>query len=334
MRFILSILSIIFLLPLLAGAEETIKVLMMNSPYEPVPSEKAEHIGNIKGKLFINGRFHTGSLEIIKDEKGIYVINKIPFEDYVAGVVSSEAGRNWAIEALKAQAVISRTYASYYRDINADNDYHLTSTELHQVYKGRNTNPAITYAVSETEGEILTYNRRPINAVFHATCEGKTELPEEIWEGSYPYLRSVECNSHNAPYENWRRKFRLSGLEKALKIREIKNITISSYTATGRVSRLKILSGNDSVGIEIRAEELRRRIGYKKLPSTDFYVKRSGKDIIFTGKGFGHGVGLSQWGALEMAKKGKDYRDILAHFYPGTLLTTGEKMYSHFQKKK
>ncbi len=300
-----------------------IKVLMMESPYDPLPSEQAEVIDELDGKVFIDDQAYTGSLELIKDRNGLYIINKLPFEEYVAGVVASETGQDWEVEALKAQAVISRTYATYYRQLNDGNDFHLTSSILHQLYKGKNTDPLITFTVSATAGEILTYDNMPIKAFFHATCKGRTEVPEEIWQESFPYLLSVKCNSKNAPYDTWQRRFSRTDISGALGTGELRDISISSYTATGRVKTLKLVMGknkSDKSVIEVKATDLRKHLGYKDLPSTQFTVSKKGQDIVFAGRGYGHGVGLSQWGALEMAKQGKNYREILTHFYPGTTL--------------
>jgi len=286
----------------------------------PVPSEKTENIRNLTGKIFINGKTYNGNFEIKKDENGLHVINSIPFEEYVEGVVFSETGKDWELEALKAQAVISRTYAVFHKLVNGEKEFHLTSSVLHQLYKEENRNPLITLAVNKTGGEILTYKGSPIESLYHSICYGKTELPEEIWGESYPYLSSVECNSKETPYENWQRRFTLKEIEDEIDVKEIKDITISAYTATGRVKALSITAGDDETVTVFKATEFRKRMGYKTFPSTDFKIIKNSKGLVFQGRGWGHGVGLSQWGALEMAREGKDYREILAHYYPGSVI--------------
>lgn len=321
-HIVITITTLLFVFSLPVFAEDTIRVLMHESPNDPLPSAEASKIDSLTGELFINGHFYSGSLEILKDKEGLYVINDLPLEEYVEGVVAAEIGREWETEALKAQAVISRTYAAFYKNYNSGNSFHITSSTLYQLYKGKNEDPLITYAVKATAGEILTYHNVPIKSFFHATCEGKTELPEEVWKKSYPYLISVECYDRNAPYDNWQRSFSLDKISAALGTGDIKEINISSHTTTGRVKALSMTIQDKSgySNIEIKATELRRLLGYKELPSTQFSLARTGDDVIFTGRGFGHGVGLSQWGALEMAREGKNYREILAHYYPGTTL--------------
>ncbi|MBI5663927.1 MAG: SpoIID/LytB domain-containing protein [Nitrospirae bacterium] len=336
-HIIVSIFTLFFVLSQPVAAEDTIRVLMHESPYDPLPSPEASKIDSLNGELFINGHFYYGSLEVLKDKNGLYVINNLPFEEYIEGVVAAEIGREWETEALKAQAVISRTYATFYKSFNSGNSYHITSSALHQLYKGKNEDPLITDAVKATAGEILTYQNQPIRSFFHATCGGKTELPEEVWKESYPYLTSVDCFGRNAPYDNWQRRFSLKEISDALGIGSVKEINISSFTASGRVKTLIITlqdtSGNTTR--EINATDLRKLLGFKELPSTQFSLAKTGNVIIFTGSGYGHGVGLSQWGALEMARQGKNYREILSHFYPGaTLKNSGELSYQEMALKK
>jgi len=287
-KIVLLLLTSCFFLSPLSFAGDTIRVLMLDDPKDaPLIEER---------------------------------VIELPFEKYIEGVVAAEIGEEWDIEALKTQAVISRTYAVYYKETNAGKSYHLTSTVLHQVYKGENTDPWIALAVKETEGEILTYEGKPIEAFYHSTCGGKTELPEEALGKSHPYLKSLICVDESSPYYNWERRFSLKEIERALGIRGIKDISIASFTSTGRVRTLKIIIEDSKALIEIKAVDLRTLLGYRELPSTLFTIKVTGEEITFTGKGYGHGVGLSQWKALEMAMEGKDYREILEYFYPGTTL--------------
>jgi len=326
---ILCIFSLLLFFAKSAFADNAIRVLMNESHSGSLPSAEAESIDRFTGKLFHNGHLYSGSLEVLKDKNGLYVIKNVPFEEYIEGVVASEIGLDWEIEALKAQAVISRTYAMFFKNRNAGNRFHITSSIRHQVYKGENRDPLIAYAVKATKGEVLTYKNMPIKAFFHATCVGKTEHPDEVWEESLPYLRSVECNGNNSPYDSWQRTFSKAEIAAALGTGSIKDLSIASYTATGRVKTVRIIAGGNRTGHsgrEVKATDLRKLLGYKELPSTNFSLTIKGGDIIFAGKGYGHGVGLSQWGALEMARQGKKYREILSHYYPGTALKNSDAL--------
>lgn len=317
--FYFSFLVFYFSFPIYPSfAEETIKVLILDGPNSPALSKDAEKIGTINGDILINDHIFSGLIDIRKDGNGLHFINELPLEKYIEGVVAVETGADWAVEALKAQAVVSRTYAFYQKTLNAGNDFHLTSSTLHQVYKGGTSNSSVSGAVKETEGEILTYQDKPIEAFYHSTCKGETALPEEVWGKSYPYFKSVPCVEKNSPYENWQRRFSIAEIEKALGITGIKDISIASMTASNRVKTLKVVTMNSET--EVKATDLRKLLGFKELPSTRFSVVMGEGDVIFEGGGYGHGVGLSQWGALELANEGKNYKEILEYYYPGTQL--------------
>ena len=298
----------------------TIKVLILDENYSRIPgkNEQLEKIGDkMKGDLLVSGVHYTGAIEVWKGQNGLYVINEIPFEDYIKSVVLAEVGANWEMEALKAQAVVSRTYAVYQKNANGNSYYHLTSSVLHQAYKGNSSDTRIAYAVEKTSGEVLTFNNKPIEAFYHSTAGDRTELPEEVFGKSYPYLKSVQASCEASPYWVWEKNIPISEIEKSLNISGIKGIKIKSYTATGRTKELEIDSESEQIAT-IKSTELRRLLGWQKLPSTNFSLVRDGASIIFEGKGYGHGVGLCQWSALEMAKKGKSYKEILSSFYQGT----------------
>ena len=299
-------------------AEHTIKVLILESPDVPLPTEKAEKIGQINGEILIDDTVYRGSFEVKQDENGLHFISSLPFEKYIEGVIAAEIGQEWALEALKAQAVAARTYAMYQQTGTGERDYQITSSMFHQSYKGENTNETISRAVKETEGEILLYKGKPIQAFYHSACRGNTELPDEVWGESLPYLRSVPCKGENSPYEQWRRRFYRDEIKKALKTGDIKDMSITAFTSTGRVKLLKIAAEDSET--EVKAVDLRRLLGYRELPSTSFSITIEGDEIIFEGGGYGHGVGLSQWGALELANEGKNYKEILKHYYPGAVL--------------
>jgi stage II sporulation protein D len=298
--------------------EDTIKVLIHEHYSYPLPSDGAEKIGQLEGEILIGDRFYRGFVEVRRDEKGLHFIQVLPFEEYIEGVIVAETGEDWDMEALKAQAVIARTYARYHKARLANKHYDITSSVLHQVYKGDNTDAIIHKAVEETEDEILTYNGELIETFYHSTCTGKTELPQSVWGKSYPYLQSVPCRGEHSPYEQWQRKFSFEEIEQSLGIQGLKEINIASYTPTGRVEMLMMLT--EDAEVKVRAVDLRKTLGYRELPSTHFTIIVEGDDIIFEGGGYGHGVGLSQWGALELAQEGKTYREILDHYYPGTIL--------------
>jgi stage II sporulation protein D len=300
-----------------AGA---IKVLIIDDVFKNIPDKnnKLSRMGKIRGDLLVNGTHYIGNIEVWKDKAGMYLINELPLEEYVKNVVSAEIGINWDMEALKTQAVIARTYALYQIALNNNNNYDLTSSVLHQVYKGATIDPRISYAVMTTEGEVLKYNGALIEALYHSTCGGRTESSEEVFGKSYPYMKPVESNCELSPYWIWERKIPIEEIEKSLNLSGIKEISVKSYTSTKRVKTLDIIHSDGT--LTIKSNDLRKSLGWSRLPSTNFTFTRDNSAFTFEGKGYGHGVGLCQWSALEMARDGKNYKEILSFFYPGTVL--------------
>lgn len=307
----------------LAYAHETIRVLIVDSknPIIPHKDEKVEKIGVNKGEVVFQGKKYSGILEVWKGKNGLYLINELPLEDYLKGVVAAEVGSKWEDEALKAQAVVSRTYALYQKQNNASNkmSYHLSSSVLHQVFRGDMITENISNAVNATKGEILTYQGLPILAFYHSTSVGSTEDCSEVFGKNLPYLKPVETNPELSPFFAWEKKIHLSDIEKALNLKKITEITPYSQTVTKRVKDLKISTENGE--FLYPAKDLRKNLGWDKLPSTLITeLSRDGNYFIFQGKGYGHGVGMCQWSAQQMAKEGKNYKEILSKFYPGAEL--------------
>jgi len=307
-----------------AFASENIRVLILNEVYTSIPSknERMEKIGTLNGDMLVMGTGYGGTIDIWKGNGGRYLVNELPLEEYVKDVVAAEVSPDWDMEALKVQAVISRTYALYQKRMNGNSLYHLASSVLHQVYKGKNPDTRIAYAVSQTSGEVLTFNNVPIEAFYHSTCGGTTENAEEVFGKSYPYLKAVESSCDLSPYSSWERKITVEELESALKIQGIREVRIKSFTSTKRVKQLSIRTPAKTIAVN--AADLRKALGWSRLPSTKFKISRHGESILFEGQGYGHGVGLCQWGALKMAQDGKNYREILSFFYPGAAIQSYE----------
>ena len=320
MKIFLSAVCICLLLFATAEARN-IKVLILDDVFQNIPAkdESLMKMGKLKGDLLVNGTHYPGDIEVWKGKDSLYLINELPLEEYIKNVVSAEVGQNWDMEALKVQAVISRTYALFQRKKNNTNgNYDLTSSVLHQAYKGASEDPRISYAVMDTEGEVLTYNGNLIEAFYHSTSGGMTEDPMEVFGKSYPYLKPVKSNCEISPYWIWERRIPAEEIEKALDIKGVSDIQIKSYTTTHRVKTVDI---SHSAGVlNLETKDLRKLLGWSRLPSTNFTVSLDNGNYVFEGKGYGHGVGLCQWSALEMSREGMTYKQILDYFYPGTKL--------------
>ena len=322
-KCLIRVLSVFLFISNTYGSD-TIKVLILNdtNPKIPAKNEKLEKVGSVEGNLLVMGSRYSGEIDIWRGDGGLYIVNELPLEDYIKDVVAAEVGQDWDMEALKAQAVISRTYAVYQEMINTNSIYQIASSVINQVYKGSSPDVRIAYAVSQTKGEIVTFDGKPIEAFYHSTCGGKTESPEEVFGKSYPYLRSVESPCYLSPYCRWKREIPREEIERGLNIIGIKEISIKSYTSTGRVKQVSIRTPSGTVAVN--ATDLRKALGWSRLPSTKFNLWSEGDSFLFRGSGYGHGVGLCQWGALQMARDGKSYRDILSFYYPGTTIGSYE----------
>jgi stage II sporulation protein D len=316
--------SLIVIFSASAVEASMIKVLILDDVFQGVPGkdERIEKMGKLSGDLLVSGTHYVGNIEVWRGKGGMYLINELPVEDYVKNVVNAEVSPTWDMEALKAQAVIARTYALYQKSVSHYGNFDLTSSVLHQVYKGSNVDARISYAVMHTEGEVLYYGDSLIEAFYHSTCGGKTEDAAEVFGKSYPYLRPVSSRCEISPYWVWEKKIPVDEIEKALDVDDIAEIHITSYTTTKRVKTVGIVHRGGT--LSMKATDLRKALGWSRLPSTNFTVTRDDENFVFEGKGYGHGVGLCQWSALEMAREGKTYKEILSFFYPGTRLKVYE----------
>jgi len=269
---------------------------------------------------------YRGSLYLQKFNDKWLLINKLDIEEYLYGVVGKEMDENWPIEALKAQAVCSRTFVLWKMEESKEKNlpYDIESSIYHQVY-GRCENEKIIKAVESTRGEVLTYNGKIAKVFFHACCGGKTAKPEDVWGGNYPGLVSVnDPYCKKSPYFSWEKIFSKRKLSEILNMGKIEKIEILEKGSSGRVKLLGIVLKNGKC-LKLSGHKFRIKINEKSenvyftnpytLPSTLFEVKNMKDRIIFKGKGYGHGVGMCQWGARIMAEKGYNYKEILKFYF-------------------
>lgn len=273
--------------------------------------------------IVVNEVSKENKFEIIKNSyvrvKVDNKILKLQLEEYVEGVVAGEMPASFEIEALKAQAVAARTYVL--KKIDKNKEYDLDNTTNNQVYltdeelKTKWNNDydkyinKIRFAVKSTEGEYLTYNDKIITAFFFSSSNGKTENCEEVFQEKLPYLKSVESFwDKESPSYNGEIKITLKDFYEKLNINynEILNINIKERTESGNIKTI-IINGK-----EFKSTDIRNKLG---LRSTDFNITLDKDIITIKTKGFGHGVGMSQYGANGMAKEGYKYDDILKHYY-------------------
>jgi stage II sporulation protein D len=278
--------------------------------------------------IYLNRRLYRGSLEIIKTKQsGLIAVNIVDLEDYLKGVLYHEVSHRWPIEAIKAQAIASRTYALYQAQENSHRHYHLYSDIGSQVYNGVYAERFRTNkAVDDTRGRVLLWKGSIVPAFFHACCAGATENSGSLWKVDIPPLKGVKCPyCHKSPYFYWNYDIGLDAFrEKLRKANYVtgpaESIEILKKNNSGRVESIVVKT--DKTSYVIKAKDLRNLIGPGFIRSTNFEVRIENKKVCFQGKGWGHGVGMCQWGAFAMAKKKKSAEDILSFYYPGADIST------------
>lgn len=254
-------------------------------------------------------------------------VEEVPLEEYIVGVLAGEMPIDFELEALKAQAVASRSYVLKRMEYNKDNEYDVVDSVLNQVYLdddylketwGNNYTIKINKlrtAVNETYNEYMEYDGEIIDALFFSTSNGYTEDSHLVFNLELPYLKSVESSWDQEVSSAFSSKYTYSLQEfyekLGLEYKDKLEVEILERSSTNRVLKLKI---NDQ---EFEGTTLYNKLG---LRSTDFEITQVGSNVIFDMKGYGHGVGMSQYGALGMAKQGYTYDEILKHYYTGVTI--------------
>jgi stage II sporulation protein D len=272
--------------------------------------------------IFINDRTFRGEILLIRENNGMLTaVNRIALEDYIRGILYHEASHYWPMEALKAQAIVSRTYAVYSMQQNKLKAFDVTNDVYSQVYGGSKSERFRTNeAVDETVGRVIMFGGKVIPAFFHATCGGHTEDASLLWNIDIPPLKGVVCGfCKNSPHFNWHGVIFTGDIRQALvdagyHIGVIKNIIPTGKDASGRIKNLLII--NQKHDLFISAKDFRNIIGPDLIRSTNFTVSVVGTDAVFEGVGWGHGVGLCQWGAYFMAKNSSTAEEIIKYYYP------------------
>lgn len=274
----------------------------------------------------VNGKSYRGVVEIIPQANGLLVINELPLEQYLIGVINSEISSTWPMEVIKVQAVIARTYAVAKRMERSKAIFHLESTVMDQAYDGSDLEDSrAARGVHETQGQVLTYRGMPIQAFYHANSGGKTEASQNVWGMSLPYLQGVNCQyGTTASSSVWEQTLPLSRIENALKAAGHRINGISDIKAGPRNSRDRLITvflATSTGTVSMPATRFRMAVGSTVVKSTNFTVRVENGNAFFSGLGYGHGVGLCQWGARQRAVDGFSYTEILSYYYPGTRLS-------------
>lgn len=304
----------------------------------------ADGVGNLRSSdelhlvTLINGnsaKRYRGNFDFRLTDDGITAINDVPFEEYLYGVVPSEMPASWLEEALKAQAVVARTYALYSRGQYLTYGFDILATQMNQVYHGYDHEQrTTTKAVNDTRGQVLTHQGRLILAVFHSSSGGYVGNCGEIWLQNIPYLKAKEDPyDFNDKHYNWSVTYNPQQLAAQFTSRNLPYTTVLNIEEvqrdeTGKRVRSMHITGIGPDGqvkqeVVSNADRVRTSLGLKSSLFTMNKQYDSNNNLVsvtFNGSGWGHGVGMSQHGALGMAQKGYNYKDILQYYYTGVRL--------------
>jgi stage II sporulation protein D len=280
--------------------------------------------------VLVAGRRYRGVLSLSRGGRShLYLINTVGLEDYLGGVLPSEIPSSWPAAALEAQAVAARSYALFRMEGRDHPDFDLDDSTSSQVYGGREAEEArALQAVAATRGQVLAWHGKVAQAFFHSNCGGHTADASHVWNLAIPYLHGVTCRYCAAgPHRRWEgvisleeagRRLRAAGLMQG----ELEDIHPQGLDGSSRWDQvlLRTSAGN----VKVRSSSFRDALGPDLLRSTHFEATRLGSRLHFEGRGWGHGLGLCQEGAREMAAEGVSWRGILSYYYPGTKISKVE----------
>ncbi len=266
-------------------------------------------------------RDYRGAIEVVLASDGLTAVVHTVLEHYLYGAVASEMPATWPAEALKAQAIVSRTYALRRMMESADRLYDVVDDVADQLYEGADDAFQAVRAVRGTTGIVLTKGDALLDARFHSTCGGMTEVPGLVWPKATMDLPAVRCEDCRAsPVHDWRTSF--SGDELASLLApegfgdpRVEAVDVAERSASGRAVMVAV-RGKDA-RLLLRGNDFRRRLGYARLKSTRFTINHRDGLFEFRGQGYGHGVGLCQWGARGKARRGMNVSAILRAYFPG-----------------
>jgi stage II sporulation protein D len=295
-----------------------------------IDTDAASYAGPVRlvprsGFLQVNGRPYRGLIEIRRTPLGrLTVVNEVDVEEYLYGVVRSEMDPRWPAEALRAQAIAARSIAAVGSGRFAAEGYDVRATTDSQVYGGvAAEDPRTSAAVGATRGLLILYDGRPVFAPFHADSGGATEDSEFVWGSAVPYLRGVQDPySRDAPNHQWTVRLELAAIEVALQragrpVTGLQRFDVLATSPSGRVMTVRLVTAGGTV--DVRGADMRAAVGVGIVRSTLFAVRvLPGETAVeVSGRGSGHGVGMSQWGARGQATSGRDASGILKHYYTG-----------------
>jgi stage II sporulation protein D len=272
--------------------------------------------------IAVNRVAYPGSIRTSRtDDGGLLVVNLVDMETYLGGVVAKEMPQSWPPETIKAQMIAARTYALYKKKVRREQAYDLESTTADQVYEGWvKSTEAARSALRETRGVIMLHEEGLFPAYFHSTCGGRTaDAVTALASVDAPFLRGVECGGcARSPHYVWTRELTRQQLREYMQQAGTdpgNQFTMQVKTCDDAGTVRSVMITTDTRVMEISAEKFQNACGPKPFKSRRYSIAEAGDRFMIRGKGWGHGVGLCQWGARGLAAQGWRYDNILAHYY-------------------
>ena len=337
-----------------SGRDQIVRIALATAAREGpnLSSEKGQLVVRPENGSFVqwNGKRYRGELVISATDSGLLVVNRLPMDDYLRGVVPLEIGNRTSAEmaAVQAQAVAARTYA--YKHLNDTRPFDMYATVQDQVYGGVDAEkPLPDTAITTTQDIVVLFAGQPITTPYHSTCGGSTAGVTEVWydQPDRPYLRPVSdripgTNSYycdSSPRFSWTQSYDAASLRAVMEkylgnytnapkanLGRITDVREQSRTPSGRVAALTVET--ESGSYTLRGNDIRFVLRDPKgaiLNSTLFTLSAAASggevsSLTLNGRGYGHGIGMCQWGAIGRARAGQNYRTILGTYYPGTTI--------------
>ncbi|MGE0010085.1 MAG: SpoIID/LytB domain-containing protein [Candidatus Babeliales bacterium] len=277
----------------------------------------------VSGFLHLNGNDYAGTMLFVKDKKKGYCISQLDIEAYIGSVLRCESWPGWPIEVNKAFAIACRSYLVSKIAVATQRGlpFHIKNTNIHQTYNGVHTSAELLQAVNETKGIILAHNKKPIEAMFDSCCGGV--IPAHI-EGvdfaKAPYLARTSLCTYCKPCKiyNWHAEYPLSDVahrmrKAGIKVNAVDSMEITKLDKAGLVKEVIVKDGKKRY--KLNGKQCYAL--FDKVNSFCYSIKKENKSLVLAGRGYGHHLGICQWGARRMLDHGKTYRDILEFYYPG-----------------
>lgn len=264
--------------------------------------------------VYNKSRWYRGCLKLVAKNNHLNVVNIVDIEDYIKSVVPSEMPASWSLEALKAQAIAARSYALANINKHSSEGFDLHDTTQDQVYKGvQAEHSRSNYAATSTNGQVIVSKNKIVPAYYHSSSGGVTD--NEAWSSKISFVKPVKDFDFESPSSSWTKSFDLNNISNRLSLSgynvgSIQSIVPVNRTSVGRVKTLRLIGSSGSNNID--AGKFQKILN---LPSNLFNIYNNGKSLLIAGKGSGHGVGMSQWGAKALADRGCNVYQILGYYF-------------------